>query len=100
MHGDCHVQFAKCRYSVPYALVCQLLWLRAGETAIRIYSENVLVSLHSRLIKEGLRSTLNEHLPPHGLAYIMKDPQWCLRQAQQIGEHCYQLIRSLFKHAV
>lgn len=100
VHGDCHVQFAKCRYSVPYKLVGQLLWLRASENTIRIYQEHVLVALHSRLIKEGTRSTLNEHLPPHSVAYLMRDPQWCLNQAQQIGEHCYQLIKHLFKHSV
>lgn len=100
VHGDCHVQFAKCRYSVPHKLVGQLLWLHASESTIRVYQEHVLVALHSRLIKEGTRSTLNEHLPPHSVAYLMRDPQWCLKQAQQIGEHCYQLIKHLFKHTV
>jgi hypothetical protein len=96
VHGDCHVQFAKCRYSVPYKLVRQTLWLRVGETTVRIYKEHALVTLHSRLFKAGSRSTIPEHLPPHALAYVMHDHQWCLKQAQNIGEHCYRVVKHLF----
>ena len=38
VHGDCHVQFELCRYSVPYRLVRQSLWLRATDTSVRVYS--------------------------------------------------------------
>jgi hypothetical protein len=30
----------------------------------------------------------------------MQDPQWCLKQAEQIGPNCHQLIRALFSHRV
>ena len=29
VHADCHAQFDRCRYSVPYEQVGQTLWLRA-----------------------------------------------------------------------
>lgn len=100
LHGDCHAQFAKCRYSAPYTLVKQILWLRVSETTVRIYQEHTLVALHPRLFKPGSRHTLPEHLPPNGLAYVMQDPAWCLKQAKTVGTHCHALIERLFACAV
>jgi len=100
VHGDCHVQFEKCRYSVPYTLVHQSLWLRASDTSVRIYQAHALKAIHPRLKHPGDRSTLDEHLPPNALAFKMRDPQWCLKQATEIGEHCQRLITSLFNDKV
>ena len=100
VHGDCHVQFAKCRYSVPYRLVRQSLWLRAAESTVRVFHDHELVAVHVRLFKPGRRSTLDDHLPPEALAYKMQDPQWCLQQAQAVGPHCHELIEALFAHRV
>ncbi len=95
VHGDCHVQHQKCRYSVPYQLVGQSLWLRASETTTGVYQDQEMVAIHPRLGQPGQRSTLPEHLPPHALAYRMQDPQWCLRQAKAIGPACHALIEQL-----
>ena len=100
VHGDCHVQFEQCRYSVPYTLVHQSLWLRASDTSVRIYQAHALKAIHSRLKHPGDRSTLDAHLPPHALAFKMRDPQWCLKQATEIGEHCKRLITCLFHDKV
>jgi len=100
LHGDCHVQYLKCRYSAPYQLVKQHLWLRATETTIRLYNDHTLIAVHSRLFKPGSRNTIPEHLPPNALAYCMQDPQWCLLQAAKIGPHCQQVIQALLEHSV
>ena len=100
LHGDCHVQFEKCRYSAPYRWVRQTLWLRASETTVRIYRDQSLVAVHPRLTRPGARSTLDEHLPPEALAYKMQDPQWCLTQAEAIGPACRGLIERLFADRV
>jgi transposase len=100
LHGDCHVQFLKCRYSAPYQHVRQELWLRASETTIRIYHNNIMVAVHPRLFKPGTKSTHVDHLPPNALAYHMQDAQWCLKQAAQIGEHCKQIIQKLLSDSV
>lgn len=68
VHGDCHVQYLKCRYSVPYRYIRMHLWLRATEGSIRIYSEHELVAQHVRSYKPGKPSTLPEHLPPNAQA--------------------------------
>jgi transposase len=100
LHGDCHVMFLKCRYSAPYKLVNQLLWLRATETTIRIFQDHTLVAVHPRLFKPSSRSTLDEHLPPNAIAYCMKDPQWCLEHAKKIGTHCAEVIQKLLNDSV
>lgn len=100
LHGDCHVQYLKCRYSVSYRLVRQTLWLRATETTVRIYHNHNLVALHPRLFKPGSKNTLDEHLPPNALAYQMRDAQWCLKQATDIGEYCQQAIQKLLTDSV
>ena len=96
VHGDCHVQHEKCRYSVPYKLVSQSLWLRASETTVRVYREQELEAIHPRLVQPGQRSTLAEHMPPEAQAYQMQGPQWCLRQAEAIGPACHALVEQLF----
>ena len=100
VHGDCHVQYEKCRYSVPYRLVGRTLWLRASETTVRIYRDADMVAVHGRLHKPGSRHTVDDHRPPEAIAYKMRDPQWCLRQAEAVGPACKGVIAALFAHRV
>ncbi len=100
LHGDCHVQFEKCRYSAPYKWVHQQLWLRASPTLVQLFIEHELIASHPHLKKPGKRSTLQEHLPPNAQAYNMRDPQWCLKQAEKVGSDCLAVIESLFADRV
>lgn len=100
VHGDCHVQFEKCFYSAPWRLVRKQLWLCACEKTIRIFHEFELMAIHPRLRKPGSRSTNPEHLPPEARAFLMRDPQWCLKQAHAVGTACLALVEHLFSDAV
>ena len=100
LHRNCHVQFENCYYSSPFRLVHQRLWLKATETSVKLFRDLQLVAVHPRLKKPGLRSTVDDHLPPQALAYKMQDPQWCLKQAEQIGPSCRALIEQLFSDRV
>ena len=100
LHGDCHVQYLKCRYSAPYRYVRQELWLRATETTVRLYIDHELIAIHPRIWNAMVPSTLNEHLPPNVQAYQMKDAQWCLKQAKEIGEFCSQAIQQLLTDSI
>lgn len=100
VHGDCHVMYLKCKYSAPYQLVKQELWLRASETTVRLYQDHALIAIHPRLFKPGSRHTLDEHLPPNALAYAMQDSQWCLEQSKRIGSHCEQVVKKLLNDSV
>ncbi len=48
------------------------------------------------LTEGGSRSTIEDHMPPEALAFKMRDPQWCLKQAQDIGAACHILVQRLF----
>lgn len=100
LHGDCHVMFLKCRYSAPYKLVRELLWLRATDTTVRLYQEHTLVAIHPRLFRPGTKNTIDEHLPPNAQAYAMKDSSWCLEQAKRVGSHCQQVVQQLLTDSV
>jgi transposase len=100
LHPNCHVQFEYCYYSAPFSLIGQALWLEITPHAIRIYREHEFVAIHPRLFKHGDKSTVTDHLPPDAQAYLMRDPQWCLRQAKSIGAACLALVETLFGNRV
>lgn len=100
VHGDCHIQFEKCRYSVPYQHVNQSVWIRISETTVRAYHKHEIIAQHARLGILGKRSTVDGHLPPNGQAYLMRDPTWCREQAGRIGKACEQVIETLFADKV
>jgi len=100
LHGNCHVQFEKCFYSAPYRLVRQELWLQATENSIKLFKDHQLIAVHPRMKQPGQKSTCNDHLPPNAQAYLMRDPQWCLKQADVIGPFCRTLIDRLFSDRV
>ncbi len=95
-----HAQFEQCRYSAPYLLVGELLWLRATSSAVQIYREHEMVATHPRLTRPGSRSTVDDHLPPEALAYKRQNPPWCREQAEKVGVACQALIEQLFADRV
>jgi transposase len=100
LHGNCHLTYEKCYYSAPFRLVRNELWLRVTDTTVQIYHDHALVAVHPHLTRPGDRSTIEDHLPPDAVAYFMRDPQWCLRQAEQIGPRCKELVQYLFADRV
>ncbi len=100
VHRDAHIQFEKAYYSVPFRLTGQRLWLKATPATVRLYRNHELVATHPRQQRPGARSTVDDHMPPNALAYAMRDPQWCLKQAEAVGVHCKGLIERLFTDRV
>lgn len=100
LHRDCHVRFNKCKYSAPYNLLDKELWLRVSETTVRLYKEHTMVAIHSRKYNPGSISTIPEHLPPNARAYLQQTPEWCLEQAQIIGEQCFKLVAILLSSKI
>lgn len=100
LHGDCHVQFDSAYYSAPWQRAGQSLDVRATETTVRLYYRHELVAVHARARRPGDHRTVEDHLPPDYVAYKMRDPQWCLKQAKGVGPSCHELIRALFADRV
>jgi transposase len=97
---DAHVQFERCRYSVPFPLIRQTLWLKATPTTVQLFQAYRLVATHPRLTRPGTRSTVDDHLPPEALAYRLHDTHWCVQQAEQVGPACHELLQQLFADRV
>lgn len=100
LHPNCHIQFEYCFYSAPFRLIGQILWLEITPHAIRIYRDHDLVTMHPRLFRHGDKSTIDDHLPPDAQAYLMRNPQWCIAQAREIGPACMALVECLFASRV
>ncbi len=97
---QCHLRFDNGRYSAPYTLVGQRLWVRATPSAVQIYHEHALVAVHPRLQQPGTRSTAEDHLPPETVAFRRQNPDWCRDEAVKIGVCCQGVISHLFADRV
>jgi len=95
VHRDCHVQFEKSLYSVPFSLVGQRLWLRATDNTVTVFKDHSLAATHPRARALGTRRTVREHLPPQAQAFFAHDRAWCVKRAADIGAACAQLIDRL-----
>jgi hypothetical protein len=95
VHRDCHVQFEKSLYSVPFALVGKRLWLKATDTTVTVFEDYRLVATHLRARVIGTRRTVREHLPPEAQAFFAHDRAWCCEQAQKVGAACAELVGRL-----
>ena len=100
LHGDCHIVTEKRYYSAPFTHIGQALWIRTTEKMVHIYRDHELVATHARLSKPGAKSTNQDHYPPEAQAYLLRDPQWCLAQADKIGPCCREVIETLFADRV
>lgn len=100
LHGNCHIQFKKAQYSAPYQLVHRELWLKATDSTVKLYHNLELVAVHPRLTKAGARATVRDHYPPEAVAYLMQDPQYCLKEAETVGPLCHRFVQELFSHRV
>jgi transposase len=95
VHRDCHVKFDHALYSAPHTLAGRRLWLRATDGAVALYDDYRHVVTHPRSRKPGERLTVRDHLPPNAARFLAHDREWCVRQAQTVGEACARLVEHL-----
>lgn len=95
LHPDCHIVFDGSYYSAPHRLIGKRLWVRATGKGVRIFYEHKQVAMHLRALRKGERVTVQNHLPPEKVCYIMQAPSWCRKRAEEIGEDTSLFIESL-----
>ena len=100
VHRDCHVQFERILYSMPFTLVGKVVWLRATDAAVALFDEYRHVVTHPRGRRPGERFTVKDHLPPHAQSFFAHDRHWCAEQAERIGAACAQLVQWLLSDHV
>ncbi|WP_425606039.1 Mu transposase domain-containing protein [Paraburkholderia sejongensis] len=75
VHRVAHTPHHKALYSVPFALVGKILWVKATDTVLQLFHQHELVATHPRLSKPGARSTVRDHQPLAAQAWLEHEPQ-------------------------
>jgi transposase len=96
---DCYAKAAKAIYTVPWRHIGQHLDARVGERTVEFYKDAKIVKTWVKLDKG--RQTDYADFPPEKVAFFMSTPQWCLKQATELGEHVKSLVEGLLEpHAL
>jgi len=90
---DCHVKVGRALYSVPWRLLGQQVHARTAGNTVQILHQGTVVATHAQLPKG--RATDYEHYPPEKIAFHMRTPTWCRRQAEKIGPATTAVIDEL-----
>jgi transposase len=94
---DYHVSFEKHFYSVPHTLIQQQVEIKATERMVEIFHKGEQVAIHPRSNAQGRFSTRAEHMPSNHRFILEQDSNWLLKQAEAIGPHTTQYLKSLLQ---
>jgi transposase len=92
---DIHIKAGRALYSVPWRLIGQHVDVRATATMVQVFSAGDLVKTHVRA-ERGKRTDFGDY-PPEKIAFTMRNPVWCRRQAGQTGPATLQVIEALME---
>jgi transposase len=90
---DIHAQVEKVLYSVPWRHIGKTADVRLTGTMVQFFIGGDLVKTHPRKIR-GKQTDFSDY-PPEKIAFHMRTPAWCRKQAAGIGPACEQLIGEL-----
>ena len=81
-------------YSVPWRYQGKTLMVRLVEKTVEFYYGEELVKTQPRR-RDRDRQTDPSDLPPDKIAFYQRTPQWCLRQAKQVGPDTFEAVSQL-----
>jgi transposase len=90
---DIHAQVEKVLYSVPWRHIGKTADVRITGTMVQFFIGGQMVKTHPRKIR-GKATDFGDY-PPEKIAFHMRTPAWCRRQAAAIGPACEHLIGEL-----
>jgi hypothetical protein len=90
---DIHAQVNRVLYSVPWRHVGKTADVRLTATMVQFFIGGQLVKTHPR--KHRGKQTDYGDYPPEKIAFHMRTPAWCRKQAAAIGPECEQVIAGL-----
>jgi transposase len=90
---DIHAQVEKVLYSVPWRHMGKTADVRVTASMVQFFIGGELVKAHPRKMR-GKQTDFGDY-PPEKIAFHMRTPQWCRRQAAGIGPSCEYLIGEL-----
>jgi len=90
---DIHAQVDRVLYSVPWRHIGKTADVRLTATMVQFFIGGQLVKTHPRKAR-GKQTDFADY-PPEKIAFHMRTPAWCRRQAAGIGPACEQVIAGL-----
>jgi transposase len=90
---DIHAQVDRVLYSVPWRHIGKTADVRVTDTMVQFFIGGQLVKSHPR--KARGKQTDSGDYPPEKIAFHMRTPQWCRKQAAAVGPSCESLIGEL-----
>jgi transposase len=90
---DIHAQVEKVLYSVPWRHIGKTADVRITATMVQFFIGGELVKSHPRKVR-GKQTDFGDY-PPEKIAFHMRTPDWCRKQAAAIGPSCEYLIGEL-----
>jgi transposase len=95
VHIDYHVEVDRHRYSVPHALVGQVLEARVTATVVEILHRGQRVASHVLNNRQGGFTTITEHMPTAHRAHMEWTPQRLIHWGQTIGPATAEAVTRL-----
>jgi transposase len=92
---DYHIAFDGNLYSVPYALVQQVVEVRSTPTTIEIFRRGTRIASHLRSRGRGQTITQGEHRPKSHQAHLEWSPSRMVNWARSIGPNTAQLFERI-----
>jgi hypothetical protein len=90
---DIHAQVDRVLYSVPWQHIGKTADVRVTATMVQFFIGGQLVKTHPRKVR-GKQTDFADY-PPEKIAFHMRTPAWCRKQATQVGPACDQVIAEL-----
>ena len=90
---DIHAQVDRVLYSVPWQHIGKTADVRLTATMVQFFIGGQLVKTHPRKAR-GKQTDFGDY-PPEKIAFHMRTPAWCRKQAAGIGPACEQVIGEL-----
>jgi transposase len=90
---DIHAQVDRVLYSVPWQHIGKTADVRLTATMVQFFIGGQLVKTHPRKVR-GKQTDFADY-PPEKIAFHMRTPAWCRKQAAGIGPGCLQVISEL-----
>ena len=90
---DLHARVGKVLYSIGWRHIGKTADVRVTATMVQFFIGGELVKTHPR--KDWGKQTDFGDYPPEKIAFHMRTPVWCRKQAAGIGPACQQVIAAL-----
>ena len=94
VHPDHHIRFSNALYSLPTEYVGEKVAIRSDSKLTRIYHQGAVIKTHP-VMSEGKRSTDYEDYPKHKTPYAMRNCDYYIEKAKDVGANCGSFMEQL-----